>query len=293
MHDLNARSRTGRQGMLVAQLRAVARQVEPQLLEYFNPELEKSFTLGWPLVSLDDAATVVLVYIAATFFGSRFMRGRQPSSGPALRYSMIMYNAFQVVLCAYMAGETARQFWLLNYRPICNNALVLLPGKPFETTGMSDIMWIFYLSKVLDFCDTAFIVLRKKDRQLSFLHVFHHTSIFLVYYLQVAVAYNGDGYLSIVLNSVVHLMMYSYYGLIAAFPGYSPPWKHWVTKLQMGQFCCMISQAGYMLTMCPHPGRRVTVMYAGYISFLLGLFLNFSQKAYANTSPGNSKSKLT
>lgn len=29
----------------------------------------------------------------------------------------------------------------------------------------------------LDFFDTVFIVLRKKDTQLSFLHVYHHATI--------------------------------------------------------------------------------------------------------------------
>jgi elongation of very long chain fatty acids protein 4 len=32
----------------------------------------------------------------------------------------------------------------------------------------------------LDFLDTVFIILEKRFNQLSFLHVYHHTSIFLV-----------------------------------------------------------------------------------------------------------------
>ena len=151
--------------------------------------------------------------------GSALMSGRDALDGPLLRLAMIAYNVVQVGLCGYMTAETAWQYVLLEYRPICNNELVLLPGQPFLPTGMSNVLWVFYLSKVLDFCDTAFIVLRKKDRQLSFLHVFHHTSIFLVYYLQTLIAYNGDGFLAVILNSFVHLVMYSYYGLIAAFPG--------------------------------------------------------------------------
>lgn len=34
--------------------------------------------------------------------------------------------------------------------------------------------------QVLDFMDTIFIVLKKSWRQLSFLHVYHHCTIFLV-----------------------------------------------------------------------------------------------------------------
>lgn len=34
--------------------------------------------------------------------------------------------------------------------------------------------------QILDFVDTVFIVVRRKWRQLSFLHVYHHSSIFMV-----------------------------------------------------------------------------------------------------------------
>lgn len=39
---------------------------------------------------------------------------------------------------------------------------------------------MFYISKIFDFADTVFIILGKKWNQLSFLHVYHHTTIFLV-----------------------------------------------------------------------------------------------------------------
>jgi elongation of very long chain fatty acids protein 4 len=43
-----------------------------------------------------------------------------------------------------------------------------------ENPVMGNLMYIFYLSKVLDFCDTFFIVMGKKWKQLSVLHVYHH-----------------------------------------------------------------------------------------------------------------------
>ena len=46
--------------------------------------------------------------------------------------------------------------------------------------GMGAVTWIFYMSKILDFFDTVFIILRCRWRQLSFLHVYHHSSIFMV-----------------------------------------------------------------------------------------------------------------
>ena len=62
-----------------------------------------------------------------------------------------------------------------NYSLLCN---------PFITrsTAIASVLWVFYLSKVLDFFDTVFIIARGKWDQFSFLHVYHHFSIFLVYW---------------------------------------------------------------------------------------------------------------
>jgi elongation of very long chain fatty acids protein 4 len=47
--------------------------------------------------------------------------------------------------------------------------------------------------------------------QFSFLHIYHHMSIFMTYWLVVTTAYDGDTYYPIVANSLVHLVMYGYY----------------------------------------------------------------------------------
>ena len=47
--------------------------------------------------------------------------------------------------------------------------------------------------------------------QLSFLHVYHHTTIFLFYWLNGRVNFDGDIYLTIVLNGLIHTIMYTYY----------------------------------------------------------------------------------
>jgi len=39
--------------------------------------------------------------------------------------------------------------------------------------------WWFYISKILEFADTAFFILRHKWTQLSFLHVYHHSTMFV------------------------------------------------------------------------------------------------------------------
>lgn len=39
---------------------------------------------------------------------------------------------------------------------------------------------IYFLVKVLDLMDTVFFVLRKKQNQVSFLHVYHHTGMVML-----------------------------------------------------------------------------------------------------------------
>lgn len=46
--------------------------------------------------------------------------------------------------------------------------------------------YLYMIAKLLDLLDTIFFVLRKKDSQISFLHIYHHTVTFTFswYYLK-------------------------------------------------------------------------------------------------------------
>lgn len=85
-----------------------------------------------------------------------------------------LYNIVQVMLCSYMCIEALVQAWRADYH--------ILPCNPFDQKNppIMFILYVFYISKILDFADTVFIILEKRWKQLSFLHVYHHTSIFLV-----------------------------------------------------------------------------------------------------------------
>jgi len=39
------------------------------------------------------------------------------------------------------------------------------------------VIWLYFLLKILDLVDTIFFVLRKKQNQVTFLHVYHHVGI--------------------------------------------------------------------------------------------------------------------
>lgn len=110
---------------------------------------------------------------------------------PGLYPLKFLYNIVQVMLCSYMCIEAGWQAY--------KNGYTLIPCNPFNEVNppIGAILYVFYISKVLDFMDTFFIIAEKRWAQLSFLHVYHHTSIFLVsrYYhycllLIVALTYN-------------------------------------------------------------------------------------------------------
>lgn len=200
-----------------------------------------------------------------------------------------IYNVSQIMLCSYMTIEAL----LLAYR---NNYSVLpCVGYDQENPAVANLLWLFYISKVWDFWDTIFIVIGKKWRQLSFLHVYHHITIFLFYWLNSHVNYDGDIYLTIVLNGFIHSVMYTYYFICmhtkVPETGKSLPiwWKSSLTMMQMIQFITMMSQGTYLLaTGCESTSLRVVMTYVVYI---LSLFFLFAQFYVASYSKPKGKSK--
>ncbi|GBM04958.1 Elongation of very long chain fatty acids protein 1 [Araneus ventricosus] len=100
------------------------------------------------------------------------------------------------------------------------------------------IMWMFYISKVIEYLDTVIFVLRKKDSQINFLHVFHHSTVPLTTWLSVSYGPGGYNTFFALVNSLTHVWMYSYYGLAAVGPRMQKFlwWKKYLTLIQMIEF---------------------------------------------------------
>jgi hypothetical protein len=63
------------------------------------------------------------------------------------------------------------------------------------------------------------MVLKRNTRQITFLHVYHHSSIALIWWIIAYHAPGGEAYFSAALNSGVHVFMYLYYFLAAVLRG--------------------------------------------------------------------------
>ena len=119
------------------------------------------------------------------------------------------------------------------------------------------------------------MVLRHKSRQISFLHVYHHSSMLLLsdlsrsYYAWPCIA------VFLAMNSFVHVLLYLYYGLTALFPSNPPQWKKQMTQIQIGQFLVgfVIAVGGYMY----HNYCIYSILYGITMTWL---FSNFYYQAY-------------
>lgn len=282
----------------VSAYRALANQWGDAIIAWARPEgWPEAPTKDWPFASFDVALAIALAYFVFVVVGATIGKmlpepaikkdGEKPKEdksffGTVMYALKFVYNIVQIMLCSYMCIEAV----MLAYR----NNYTLLPCEPFDHKDpkVANLLWLFYISKILDFCDTFFIVMGRKWKQLSFLHVYHHISIFLFYWLNLNVGYDGDVYLTIVLNGFIHTVMYTYY--FVSMHADKIWWKSALTLSQMVQFVTMNAQAAYLIgTGCTLYPPNIIKAYLIYIVSLLVLFMNFFIKSYL--TKGNRKNK--
>uniref|UniRef100_A0A7R9UBB9 Elongation of fatty acids protein n=1 Tax=Pinguiococcus pyrenoidosus TaxID=172671 RepID=A0A7R9UBB9_9STRA len=149
-----------------------------------------------------------------------------------LKETMIVYNVGQVLVNAWMVYAVLQ--------PLATGALPVLDTfVPLQNSqAASYALWIHYCDKYLEFLDTLFMLLRGNFKQVTFLHVYHHGTIAFAWHVATYLAWRGDAYFGVLLNSAIHVMMYSYYTL--TLMGISCPWKKYLTKMQLAQFVTVI-----------------------------------------------------
>lgn len=100
---------------------------------------------------------------------------------------------------------------------------------------MASAVWWYFFCKLTELLDTVFFVLRKKQRQISFLHLYHHSMMPICGWIGSRFLPGGHGTLLGVINSFIHIIMYSYYMLASMGPQYQKYlwWKRHLTGLQM------------------------------------------------------------
>ncbi|KAI5710665.1 hypothetical protein M8J75_010539 [Diaphorina citri] len=143
-------------------------------------------------------------------------------------------------------------------------------------------VWLFFFSRVLDLVDTVFFVLRKKDSQVTFLHVYHHTAVVMFAWLAVKFVPGGHGVFFGTINCFIHVVMYSYYSLTLYNPEYKNVWwKKYLTQMQMMQFVAVGLHAilALLTPNCNYPKSLIIIALPQDI-FMFVLFADFYRKTY-------------
>uniref|UniRef100_S4RR40 Elongation of very long chain fatty acids protein n=1 Tax=Petromyzon marinus TaxID=7757 RepID=S4RR40_PETMA len=127
----------------------------------------------------------------------------------------------------------------------------------------------------------VFFILRKKFNQITFLHVYHHSSMIINWWLCVKYVPGGQAFLIGMVNSFVHVFIYTYYGLSVLGPAEQKYlwWKRYLTILQLTQFVAIALHTSYNLfTDCDFSDGFNLVFF--YIVTLIILSLNFYIQTY-------------
>ncbi|XP_060667358.1 elongation of fatty acids protein 3-like [Ziziphus jujuba] len=159
--------------------------------------------------------------------------------------------------------------------------IICFPAKTPPTGPLFFWAYIFYLSKILEFLDTLLIILSGSINRLSFLHVYHHSTVVLMCYLWLQTSQSLFP-VALVTNASVHVLMYGYYLLCAV--GIRPKWKRVVTDCQIVQFMFSFAVSGRMLYLHFY-GSGCSGMWgwcfnAVFNASLLYLFFDFHSKSY-------------
>ncbi|XP_033738776.1 elongation of very long chain fatty acids protein 4-like [Pecten maximus] len=235
---------------------------------------------SWLLMeSPGPVLTLVALYLAMVYLGPRAMAPYQPVS---LKFALVGYNLGLVCLSAYMFYEflvtSVQSGYSLRCQPVDYS------HEPLAKR-MAKVCWWYFFSKIIEFLDTAFFILRKKNDQVTFLHVYHHSTMPINWWLGVKFVAGGQAWFLATLNSFVHIVMYSYYGLSALGPHMKKYlwWKRYLTILQLSQFFAVIVHTGYNMTIdCAFPnGFNIAVFL--YAISLVFLFSNFFKNAYTKS----------
>uniref|UniRef100_A0A6P4EC10 Elongation of very long chain fatty acids protein n=1 Tax=Drosophila rhopaloa TaxID=1041015 RepID=A0A6P4EC10_DRORH len=234
----------------------------------------------WPSLTI---AFIYLLFVLKV--GRKFMENRKPFDlrGVIKVYNIvqILYNSIALLYGLYFL------FVLKAYDLSCVTRL------PLDHEYKSWERWItysYFFNKYMDLLETVFFVLRKKYRQISFLHVFHHLVMSFGGYIYLTFSgYGGPYFPSCLLNVAVHVLMYSYYYISSVNKDVqSSSWKKYITIVQMVQFILNLSSFIYTL-MQPNCNTSRPVVYSGLfvsMAFFL-MFGNFYVHAYV--MPGKKK----
>ncbi|XP_066993699.1 very long chain fatty acid elongase 7 [Anabrus simplex] len=259
-------------------LERIHRGYEVIFNELSDPRSTDWFPVSTPVYAI---GTLVIYVKFAKDWGPKLMKDREPFD---LRRFIVVYNISQILLNAWLFCKGLS--WVLRheYSLWCEPMQYTYSPRELEVVTLTRY---YFLLKVYDLLDTVFFVLRKKQNHVSFVHVYHHSGMFLTTWMAVKFLPGGHGFFLAFMNTVVHTIMYTYYLLTSISPEYGKYiwWKKHLTQLQMTQFLLNFIHMALPLvwTDCDYPKWGLWIICPQNIIIFL-LFADFYKKTYIDKS---------
>ncbi|KAH8251388.1 hypothetical protein KR032_010251, partial [Drosophila birchii] len=257
--------------------------LETKMLTPVDPNQMAFLRSIWPTIIV---LTTYLVFVLK--LGPKLMAKRKPFE---LRGIIKAYNIVQIVYNTVTFIYYAHFMFIL--RPCSLRCMVSLPLDHEHKDRERFITNLYLSNKFMDLLDTVFFVLRKKNKQISFLHVFHHVVlVVLSYAIPTLYGFGGATTGMAFLNQIVHAIMYTYYLLTSISPAAQANlwWKKYITIIQLLQFVLIILQCINILVQpnCDAP-RPVAYVFGSFSMALAVMFSKFYFKTYIR--PNKKKSE--
>ncbi|VDM22123.1 unnamed protein product [Wuchereria bancrofti] len=172
----------------------------------FEAKFNMMESTKWMQENWFHSITSSIAYVISIYIGQKLMESRKPF---CLDNLLIAWN-FGLALFSLVGVCRMTPELLWSVRENSFEYSICTASFAQGVTGFWTEM--FALSKVAEFGDTVFIVLRK--RPLLFLHWYHHVTV-LVYTWHAYKDHTASGRWFIWMNYTVHAFMYTYYALRA------------------------------------------------------------------------------
>lgn len=249
-------------------------------------------TRGWILVE----HPLLLLSITAAYLafvvkiGPKLMEKRQPFKLTAL---MTFYNIAQIIACILVFYNLVSNGILSGNPLACKPLDLSFDEKPYN---IAVIMWVNIFVKFIEFIETIVFVLRKKQNQVSGLHLYHHVSTAFFSWLTARYGAGGTGAYVITLNYFIHILMYTYY-LVSIYV--SPAMqkklaklKQTLTMMQMIQFWLMVLNCIQSFTVEECKSYRfISFLFIPNILYIFFMFKDFYTRSYLKKKQTSKVSK--
>ena len=218
--------------------------------------------------------TITFFYLTMCYFSYKYRDNIKAVDNKIMKNIVFIHNMNSIIMNSYI--------YIYVIYEVINNNIHLYGNDPrIAYEGLNHISYIFYISKYIDMIDTVIIILNKNFHQLSFLHVFHHSTMpTLILYIHKNVPYCGDMWYVVMYNSLIHIILYYYYLVTSIYGKKAISWGKYLTTMQLIQFvCCFTQQLASIMTNDFYPNyvRELNLFYS---SSMFCLFMNFYFKRY-------------